>query len=495
MKRHAHGLSRYQLLTGDMGFLYPINLLEVLPGDVIQMSSSSLIRMSPMAAPVMHPITIRMHHFEVPMRLAWGFLNEGDCGASWENFITGGPDGNDATPVPSLQTTGTKYDLLDYFGLPLTAGIDVSAVPIAAFNLVFNEWFRDQDLVAARTAKQLDVPNVAWQKDYFTTCRPWSQKGADVTLPISGVAPVIGLGMNTQSYPLNSQVYETGGSGQTSYPQSGRVGSADLDMRAKEDVNNPGYPAIYADLSRAGAPSVNDVRKAFAIQRFQERMARFGSRYTEYLRGLGVRPSDARLQNPIYLGGGRSRMAISEVLQTANEATQTRFGVGDMYGHGISGAGHRPWRKAFNEHGYVVSVLSIRPTAMYGDGVDRTWLRQYKEDYWQKELEYVGQQEVWNSEVYGQTGSEGRETFGWQDRYREYREQRSHVTGAFRDDLVYWHLARKFESAPTLNEDFIKCVPSKRIYNVQNEHGLWINVQNRCTGLRPVSRSAYARII
>ena len=491
MRRHAHALSRYQLLTGDMGFLYPINLLEVLPGDIVQMASNALVRMSPLAAPVMHPVTIRMHHFEVPMRLAWGFLNDDDCGRSWENFITGGEDGNDATPVPTVTTTGEAGDLLDYFGIPTVAGVEVSAVPIAAFNLIFNEWFRDQDLVAKRTSKQLDVPNIAWQKDYFTTCRPWTQKGADVSLPLGGTAPVTGLGSTNQTYAdVAGTRYEAGGVSRDYGPEQDMS-----NFRVEEDANNAGYPGIYADLTQATGASINDVRKAFAIQRFQERMARFGSRYTEYLRGLGVRPADARLQNPIYLGGGRSRMAISEVLQTANEPTQTRFGVGDMYGHGISGAGHRPWRKTFNEHSYVVSVMSVRPTAMYRDGIDRTWLRQYKEDFWQKEFEYVGQQEVKNNEVYAQSGSAGDETFGYQDRYREYREQRSHVTSEFRTDLSYWHLAREFSSAPTLNEDFIKCVPSKRIYNEQTKDGLWVMVQNRCTALRPVSRSAYARII
>ena len=478
MRRTKFGLSRYQLLTGDMGFLYPINLIEYIPGDTIQMGSNALVRLSPLAAPVMHPVEVRIHHMEVPHRLSWGFLNN-DNGKSWEDFITGGSDGQDATPVPSVATSGAAKDLLDYFGIPPVAGLNVSAVPIAAFNLCFNEWYRDQDLVASRTAKQLDVPRIAWGKDYFTTCRASTQKGAEISLPLTGNAPVIDSSNNSSGSVTVQKQIRTGEAPKTDY--YGGVAGTETDR-------------MYADLSNVSAATVNEIRQAFALQRYQEVRSRFGSRYTEYLRYLGARPADARLQRPIYLGGGRARVAISEVLQTANEPTQTRFGVGDLYGHGISGAGHRPFRRTFNEHGYIISMLSVRPRSMYQDGIERTWLRKDKEDFWQRELQHIGQQRVLNNEIYAAV-SGGEDTFGYQDRYREYREARSHVTGEFRDTLSYWHLARQFQSAPTLNESFIQCDPSKRIYNEQTQDGLWIMVQNRVVARRPVSRSAYGRII
>ncbi len=257
-------------------------------------------------------------------------------------------------------------------------------------------------------------------------------------------------------------------------------------------------PDLKADLSAAQGVDINTFRRAFALQRYAEARARYGSRYTEYLRYLGVNPSDARLQRPEYLGGGRARVNMSEVLQTANVVTgeNERFGVGDLYGHGVASMRSNAYRRTFEEHGYCMTLLSVRPKVIWTDGIERTWLRLNKEDFWQKELEHIGQQEVWGGEVFvDDNTTDLHTTFGYQDRYREYREQQARIAGEFRNILDYWHLARDFAVAPVLNESFVECTPSKRIFNVQDQDTLWIAAQHRLVARRLVGRAGVSKIM
>ena len=291
------------MITGNMGELMPFNALPVLPGDTVQMSSSALIRVSPLNTPVMHPVAVRIHHFFVPNRLTM---------PEWEDFITGGDGQAPAPTIPTIPTTGLKKDLMAYLGLPPIAGVDVSALPIRAANLCFNEWYRDQDLVPERLQDDTTVPRIAWEKDCFGVARPWTQKGPDVTLPTGDTAPVIPTDALNQRPTFQAQNASAHGGLVTPL--------ADSDVKTDNSVVGGLYwddPALIADLSSASAPSVNDWRAAFSLQRYQEARARYGSRFTEYLRYLGIRPSDARLQRPEYLGGGSARLQFSEVLQTA----------------------------------------------------------------------------------------------------------------------------------------------------------------------------------
>lgn len=303
-KRSKHNLSHYHLCTADMGQLIPIGHTPALPGDTIQHHANVLLRVSPLAAPIYHPITARVHHFFVPYRLIWPKGVGEDPGDNWEDFITGGPNGDNAATPPTITTTGTQNDMLDYLGIPPVAGVEVNAFPVRAANLCYNEFYRDQDLCAERDLDDLTIPQIAWEKGYLEASRPFQQKGPDVSIPIGARAPVRGIGRDTQDYPeIETQVFESGGN-QATYAARSIIGGSN-DHYLQEDPANAGYPNIWADLSEAVGGNINDVRRAFAIQRYQEARARYGSRYSEYLRYLGVRSNlDGRLQRPEFLGGG-----------------------------------------------------------------------------------------------------------------------------------------------------------------------------------------------
>lgn len=476
MARNKHTLSNYRLLTANMGGVYPIGLMEGLPMDTIRHRASVFMRFSPMAAPVMHPITVRVHHFAVPLRILWPASENG----GFEEFITSGSDGTNAETIPTMTATPAEGDLLDYLGLPLGNSITFSELPLRAFNMVWNEWFRDQDLATVRAEDDVTVPLCAWEKDYLTTARPWAQKGPAVTIPLGTTAPVGGI--DTAGTGLFEQgQYDAA----TASGQSVRRGAASL--------YNIGEPMI-ADLENASGPDVVAFREALALQRYAEARARYGSRYVEYLRYLGANPRDSRLQRPEMLAGGSARVNISEVLQSANEAASDRFGVGDLYGHGVAATRSNAYTRTLEEHMYVLSVLSVRPKAVYTNGMHRTFMRRTRDEFWQKELEHVGQQEVWQGEVYAD-GTDDYDTFGYSDRYADYRTIPSGVSGQFRGTLDYWHLGRMFASEPALNESFVECDPSKRIFNVQSDDTLWVAVQHDMVARRLVSRNATPRVL
>lgn len=483
MKRSKFSLSHTNLLTGDMGELIPIGLVEVLPGDSFQHATNMLIRVSPLLTPVMHPVRVRVHHWFVPNRIVW---------EDWEDFITGGPDGFDASTFPTISINNAAIGTLaDYLGVPplVASARAVNALPFRAYALIWNEFYRDQDLQTLLTidltsgsdnTTNTTLQKVGWEKDYFTTTRPWAQKGPEVSIPLVGNAPVSSsVGDGTLSARVmfngNERILSVSGASTT-------VGSVN------QTPSNPSQ-VMFADLSNVSAATINDLRLAFALQRYEEDRARYGSRYDEYLRMLGVRSSDARLQRPEYLGGGKQTIQFSEVLQTGPQEEGADFvGVGNLKGHGIGAMRSNRYRRFFEEHGFVISLLSVLPKTMYPQGLARHWNRTVKEDFWQPQLQHIGQQEVLNKEVYSAHSSPDG-VLGFQDRYDEYRRQESRVSGEFRTTLNMWHYARLFSSDPTLNASFVQADPTKRVNAVQDADVLWMMAHHSIQARRKVARS------
>lgn len=475
MKRSKFSLSHYHLTTFNQGNLVPVGHFEVLPGDTVQMSTSALVRAAPLVAPLMHPVHVRIHHWFVPYRLLW---------EAFESFITGGPNGTDGSVPPYIGISGavTPGSLLDYLGLPqanYANSLEISALPLRAYQLIFNEWYRDQDLKTAAafvktsgsdSTTDRTLQRVAWEKDYFTSARPWQQKGNAAVIPLASA--------QNGSYSILRNAT-------TNAALSGAVTGA----AAPAGQLQVGGVAAYLDPSTTLTVGLEALRSAAAVQRYMEARARFGSRYSEYLRYLGVKSSDARLQRPEYLGGGKQTLQFSEVLQTA-EGTNP---VGMMRGHGVGAMRSNRWRRFFEEHGIVMSLMSVKPRTVYMQAMNRSWFRRTKEAYWQKELEHLGQQAVLNQEVYAAGGSPT-SVFGYQDRYDEYRRQESRVSGEFASTLKYWHMARDFVSAPTLNASFIEADPTTRVYASTSSNQIYAMCMHSIQARRMVTKVGSSRL-
>lgn len=417
MKRYKHNLSHYHLFTGNMGELIPAGCVEVLPNDTFRMSTSVLVRCEPLVAPVMHPVSIRVHQFFAPNRILW---------SGWEKFIT---EADPDTPPPTTSASGATQRLSNYLGIPRVGFTSVSSLPFRAYNKIWNEYYRDQEIDSELTLDQKELQHCAWEKDYATAARTDSQRGADAAALV-----------------VDNQV------------------------------------------------QARTMRQALALQRFREARSRFGNRYVEYLQYLGVNPSDARLQRPEYLGGGRATVNFSEVLQTAPSADDGV--VGSLKGHGIAAVRTPPIEKWFEEHGFLITLISVRPKAIYTRGLHKKWKRTLAQSYWQKERELEGQQAMAKHEVAANGDAADDELFGWQDHDYSYRTEVSRVSGQFATSTKdFWHLSRDFTLQPELNSDFIKCEPSRRIFADQVADGLLFAAQHNIAARRLVRRRTAPRTV
>lgn len=485
--RNRHNLSHYRLLTHDMGQLVPVGVQEVLPGDKFNHRSRAMLRVQPLLKPVMHPVEVRIHHWFVPNRIIW---------SDWEDFITRAD--SDLT-IPTITLTNqARGSLADHLGIPCdgTTDYELNALPFYAYNAIYNHAYRDQNLISEVAQDDLNLKYIAWQKDYFTTARTEPQFGdaaIDIPFATGSKAPVKGIGTENQTWnDTSGSVYETGETASTDFGSDAFIIGTTSGTRVyiDQDPDNAGFPGIFADLSAAAGAgiNVNDMRSAIAQQKFLEHRNRFGGRYEDYLRFMGVRPRDGRLSDPEYLGGGKNVISFSEVLSTADSGA---LGVGDLAGHGITGVTTRPYRRYFEEHGYVISLMSVRPRAIYSQVLHRHWLRSTVFDFWHKELEAQGPQEVFTKELYA-LNANSTDILGYQGRHDEYRAIQSYVSGEYRDggSEEDWHFARDFASAPALNQSFIDCVPTDRVYADTATPELYSMVTHSIRAVRPVSERA-----
>lgn len=482
--RSMFNLSYSKMLTMDMGQLIPVICDEAVPGDIWQIGSEAVIRMQPLVAPVMHEINVYLHLYFVPYRILWP-KNDAETDG-WEVFITGGQTG-DLEPVqpvwdPTTDTEMAVNSLWDYLGFPvgLTAAAMEGPYPVdyprRAYNLIWNEFYRDQNLQAKRLLSDTTIAYRAWDKDYFTSALPWQQRGTPPALPITGTTKAVWDPSQFAIGNGNAMTFSDIAAQPKFY-----INNAQAILNARAVMNDN-----VVDLSTVETFDVSDLRQVIQIQKWMERSARGGVRYTEFLRSMfGVSPRDDRLQRPEYFGGSKSPVIVSEVLQTSS--TDATTPQANMAGHGISVQHQYAGKYHCQEYGLVMGLLSILPKPMYQQGINRQWLRPTRYDYYFREFANLSEQAIERSEIYyAATEASNKTLFGFQGRYNEMRQKDNMVVGEMRSTFDYWHLGREFSSAPALNETFIKCVPRKDIFAVPSVPGFLINWGNRIKALRPM---------
>lgn len=476
-------------LSFNMGQLVPIMCEDVVPGSSHILGGSQMLRFAPMVAPPMHRFDVTMHYFFTPYRILW---------PGWEPFISNDPDGVPA--FPTLTIGGEAYTrLADHLGIPIP--IDphsetVSALFFAAYQKIYNDYYRDQNLIpevtwelingnnAVNAAELMELRYRAWEHDYFTSALPFAQKGAAVDIPLGDVT----LKDNWyQGDPTDVPTFEN---------ELGTFNNGSLAVS-----NDPGNRiTLSSDATKiqaydprgsltVAATTINDLRRAEMLQQWLELNARAGTRYTEFLQAhFNVKPEDARLQRPEYIVGMKNPVVISEVLNATGTEDAPQ---GTMAGHGISVHSGGLGKYHVKEHGCIMGIMSVLPRTAYQQGLNRMWLKtQDPFQYFFRQFENIGEQEVLNKEVYGFQGDTGNLTFGYNPRYSEYKFANSRVSGEFRTNLNFWTASRIFSAPPNLNAQFVTADPTKRIFAVDDADvdSMYAHVYNKWTAINPMDK-------
>lgn len=480
--------------TFDAGYLIPFFCDEVLPGDTHKLNTSIVARLATPIVPFMDNLHMDVHFFFVPNRLVWN---------NWEKFMGAKDNPGDTTEylIPTIAFSDNDLpvgSIYDYFGLPCGTGISlfnckINALPFRAYNLIYNEWYRDQNLINSLTVSKGDGPDAenlyalrrrAKRHDYFTSCLPWPQKGEAVDMPIGTSAPVYGdghaLGLTSNGstqFGLYNHTDNSLRATNSKYGKSLPDTTATLSFPASTatlGVVPSGVSGLYADLSQASAVTINQFREAVQLQRLLERDARGGTRYIEILKShFLVNSPDMRLQRPEYLGGGTIPVQINSVPQTSSTDTTTPQGNMSAYGY-ASGRGIG-FNKSFVEHGYIIGILSVRADLTYQRRIDRMWSRREKYDFYWPALAHIGEQPVYNREIFAtDIAPESDGIFGYQEAWADLRYKPSMITGKLRSDdatpLDMWHLSQHFTTQPTLGQSFIEeNPPISRVVAVTSE--------------------------
>lgn len=550
MKRTKFDRSHVYKTTFNSGKLIPVFVDEVLPGDTTRMSVNYFARLATPIKPIMDNIYLDWFFFFVPNRLVW---------EHWQNFCFEQEDPDDSTDyvIPTVLATGNSENayigsLWDYFGLPVNTSGDISgisALPFRGVYLIWNEWFRDENLQksvkiqkgdtnevlnSARSSEQpawvfttgtsivpgLACPPRGKRHDYFTSALPWTQKGPGVSIGLAGTASIVdptpGAGYLLHSNDRQLAAVSAYG-GDASDSGGDRVISGNDSIKFSRPGSSSEFSAIggfagntnglvtisaqqastylgndsYVDLDTSSIFTINSLRTAFQMQKFYERLARGGSRYTEVLRSFfGVVSPDARLQRPEFLGSFTKMVNVNPIAQTS--ATDDTSPQGNLSAYGVTAAKFHGFTKSFVEHGYIIGFVCARADLTYQQGINKMWLRSTVYDFYWPTFAHLGEQAIELREIYAQGSEADTTVFGYQERYAEYRYKPSQITGKFRSSVTggtldKWHLSQFFKTAPTLNEEFIvENPPIERIIAVPSEPEFLLDIGFRYTTVRPM---------